>query len=121
MLVFKTLEQLTSYLTYVPKLSYLTVCHNNGIFKRGYGGDFVCFVINRGKCIKVFYSNSLYFQISCFMYKAVDPVDEKIIKLLKKTITIENSEEDEIFCACPFTNNVFISALPVINRKIVCI
>jgi len=110
MRIFRTLDQVTSYLGKTPKIRYLTVCHKKGVFNKGYGGAFVCYTLYKGECTKVFYRNSLYFQISCFMYKAVDPVDQLTVDMIKKAINIDTSDqEDEIFCARPFRNCISTS------------
>jgi hypothetical protein len=42
------------------------------------------------------------------MYKAVDPVDQITVDMIKKTISIDTTDqEDEIFCARPFRNCIF--------------
>jgi hypothetical protein len=107
MIIFKNLEEVISYLGDVPRIRPLTVCHKNGIFCRGFGGKFIFYALYKGTCTKVFYRDSLYFQISCFMYKAVEPVEKELVDLLKKTINIDSStEEDEVFCARPFRDCV---------------
>ena len=108
MLIFKTLEQVISYLGKIPRIRPLTVCHSNGIFCRGSGGIFLFYTLHKGSCTKVFFRDSLYFQISCYMYKAVEPVEKQLVDLLKKTINIDTSvEEDEVFCARAFTDCFF--------------
>ena len=106
MIIFKTLDQIHSYLGYKPIVNHLTVCHENGVFNKGFGGKFLFFTLYSGKCTKVFYQEGFHFQISCYMYKAVEPVDERIVKLVTKNIKHDQSgvESVEIFFARPFTS-----------------
>jgi len=102
MIIFRTSEQLHSYLGYTPVCKSLTVCHENGVFKAGYGGEFVFFTLYKGECTKVFYKEGFYFQISCYMYEAVEPVDPNVVDLVQKHTTVGMYDTNNVFWARPF-------------------
>ena len=102
MIIFQTSEQLHSYLGYRPVCKSLTVCHENGVFKRGFGGEFVFFALYKGEYTKVFYKEGFYFQISCYMYEAVEPVDPNVVDLIQKHTNVGICDTNHVFWARPF-------------------
>ena len=86
-LVFKSEEQVASYLQYTPKVHHLTVCYESNFeCRRGEGGEFAFFTLENDKVTRVSLVFGFVYKVFCFLHYALEPVPT-MENLVRKYVT----------------------------------